>query len=256
MISPVSEVALSLKDLNKAYGALKVTDHVSLDIAPGELHAIIGPNGAGKTTLIHQISGLAASDNGQITLHGHDITRLPMAARVRLGLARSFQITSIIPGFSVLENVALAVQARMGTSFSFFGNASTEFVLNSPAHAILDTVGLGSRASLSAGLLSHGEKRQLELAIAMATDPKVLLLDEPLAGTGPEESEAVIALLKKLKGRYTIVLIEHDMEAVFQLADKVSVLVYGRIIASGEPATVRADPAVREAYLGEEAPLC
>jgi branched-chain amino acid transport system ATP-binding protein len=249
----VAEVALSLKDLNKAYGALKVTDHVSLDVVEGELHAIIGPNGAGKTTLIHQISGLAPSDSGKIMLHGRDISHLPMAARVRLGLARSFQITSIIPGFSVLENVALAVQARTGSSFSFFGDASMEAALNVPAHDILDTVGLGARANLSAGLLSHGEKRQLELAIAIATAPKVLLLDEPLAGTGPEESEAVIALLQKLKRRYTIVLIEHDMEAVFQLADKVSVLVYGQIIASGDPAEVRSNPAVREAYLGEEA---
>jgi branched-chain amino acid transport system ATP-binding protein len=248
----VIEAALSLVDVNKAYGALKVTDHVSLEVRQGELHAIIGPNGAGKTTLIHQISGLAASDSGTIRLGAHDVTHLPMAARVRLGLARSFQITSIIPGFSVLENVALAVQARSGSSFSFFGNAGTEQALNAPARDILDTVGLGARAGLSAGLLSHGEKRQLELAIAIATDPKVLLLDEPLAGTGPEESEAVIALLKKLKGRYTIMLIEHDMEAVFQLADRVSVLVYGQIIASGDPATVRADPAVREAYLGEE----
>ncbi|MGL4437691.1 MAG: ABC transporter ATP-binding protein [Bosea sp. (in: a-proteobacteria)] len=249
----MAEVALSIKDLNKAYGALKVTDHVSLDVTAGELHAVIGPNGAGKTTLIHQISGFAPSDSGTISLHGRDISGLTMAARVRLGLARSFQITSIIPGFSALENVALAVQARMGSSFNFFGDAGSEERLNQPARDILDTVGLGTRAGLSAGLLSHGEKRQLELAIAIATAPKVLLLDEPLAGTGPEESEAVIALLKKLKGRYTIVLIEHDMEAVFQLADKVSVLVYGQIIASGDPSEVRNNPAVREAYLGEEA---
>jgi branched-chain amino acid transport system ATP-binding protein len=244
--------AIELIDLNKAYGALKVTDHVSLRVPHGELHAIIGPNGAGKTTLIHQMSGLAPSDSGQVRLAGEDISALPMAARVRRGLARSFQITSIIPGFSVLENVALAVQARIGTSFRFFGDASAEAQLNRPALEILATVGLSPRVALPAGLLSHGEKRQLELAIAIATDPKVLLLDEPLAGTGPEESEAVIALLKRLKGRYTIILIEHDMEAVFALADAVSVLVYGRIIASGPPAAVRADPAVREAYLGEE----
>jgi len=249
--SPVA--ALELVDLNKAYGALKVTDHVSLRITPGELHAIIGPNGAGKTTLIHQISGLAPSDGGRVLLAGEDISKLTMAARVRRGLARSFQITSIIPGFSVVENVALAVQARLGSSFRFFGDASSEEALNRPARDILDTVGLGARAELPAGLLSHGEKRQLELAIAIATDPKVLLLDEPLAGTGPEESEAVIALLRRLKGRYTIVLIEHDMEAVFALADSVSVLVYGRIIASGDPERVRREPAVREAYLGEEA---
>lgn len=252
MTAPGVKVALSLKDLNKAYGALKVTDRVSLDVMAGELHAIIGPNGAGKTTLIHQISGFATSDSGTITLYGRHLSGLPMAARVRLGLARSFQITSIIPGFSVLENVALAVQARIGSSFSFFGDASQEARLNTPAREILDQVGLGARASLSAGLLSHGEKRQLELAIAIATAPKILLLDEPLAGTGPEESEMVIALLQKLKRQYTIVLIEHDMEAVFQLADRVSVLVYGQIIASGDPATVRSNRAVREAYLGEE----
>ncbi len=248
----MAEIALSLKDLNKAYGALKVTDRVSLDVMAGELHAIIGPNGAGKTTLIHQISGLAPSDSGSVELAGRDISGLPMATRVRLGLARSFQITSIIPGFSVLENVALAVQARMGSSFRFFGDASAEDRLNAPARDILGTVGLETRAGLEAGLLSHGEKRQLELAVAIATSPKVLLLDEPLAGTGPEESEAVIGLLQKLKGRYTIVLIEHDMEAVFQLADRISVLVYGRIIASGDAAMIRNDPAVREAYLGEE----
>jgi len=244
--------ALALVDLNKAYGALKVTDHVSLAFDVGELHAIIGPNGAGKTTLIHQISGLAQADAGHILLDGQDITGLPMAARVRKGLARSFQITSIIPGFSGLENVALAVQARLGSSFRLFGAVAREERLNAPARAILETVGLLGRADLPAGLLSHGEKRQLELAIAMATEPRVLLLDEPLAGTGPEESAAVIALLRKLKGRYTIVLIEHDMDAVFALADRVSVLVYGRIIASGTPDAVRHDPAVREAYLGKE----
>jgi branched-chain amino acid transport system ATP-binding protein len=250
----VADAALELVDLSKAYGALKVTDHVSLSVQPGELHAVIGPNGAGKTSLIHQISGLAPSDAGKILLHGEDVTRLSMAARVRKGLARSFQITSILPGFSALENVALAVQARAaGGSFRFFGDAAGEEALNRPAREILDTVGLGARAGVVAGLLSHGEKRQLELGVAIATEPKVLLLDEPLAGAGPEESEAVIALLKRLKGRYAIMLIEHDMDAVFALASRVSVLVYGKIIASGLPAAVRNDPAVREAYLGEEA---
>ena len=249
----MAEAALSLVDLSKAYGALKVTDHVSLKVAPGELHAIIGPNGAGKTTLIHQISGFAMPDSGRVLLGAEDMTALPMAARVHRGLARSFQITSIIPGFTVLENVALAVQARVGSSFRMFGRVAGEAALNDPARELLATVGLSSREALPAGLLSHGEKRQLELAIAMATDPKVLLLDEPLAGTGPEESEAVVALLQRLKRRYTIVLIEHDMEAVFQLADTVSVLVYGKIIASGDPAKLRHDKAVREAYLGEEA---
>jgi branched-chain amino acid transport system ATP-binding protein len=249
----VAEPLLRLDHLRKAYGALVVTDDVNLAVAPGELHAVIGPNGAGKTTLIHQISGLAAPDAGRILFEGEDITPLPMHERVGRGLARSFQITSILPGFSVLENVALAVQARFGSSFRFFGDAAQEPALNEPAMDFIDTVGLGARAHLPAGLLSHGEKRQLELAIALATDPKLLLLDEPLAGTGHEESERVIAMLRRLKGGYGIMLIEHDMDAVFALADRVSVLVYGRVIATGRPEEVRANAEVRTAYLGEEA---
>ena len=249
MVDPI----LRIERLRKNYGALKVTDDVSLDVLPGELHAIIGPNGAGKTTLIHQISGLLKSDGGRVLLAGQDITRLPMHQRVHRGLARSFQITSVLPGFSVLENVALAVQARSGSSFRLIGDAATERALNEPALEYLTTVGLAERGGLPAGLLSHGEKRQLELAIALATEPKVLLLDEPLAGTGPEESTRVVETLRKLKGRYTVVLIEHDMEAVFSLADRVSVLVYGRVIATGRPDDVRANAEVRSAYLGEEA---
>jgi branched-chain amino acid transport system ATP-binding protein len=249
----VAEPLLRLDHLRKAYGALVVTDDANLAVAPGELHAVIGPNGAGKTTLIHQISGLAAPDAGRILFEGEDITPLPMHERVGRGLARSFQITSILPGFSVLENVALAVQARFGSSFRFFGDAAQEPALNEPAMDFIDTVGLGARAHLPAGLLSHGEKRQLELAIALATDPKLLLLDEPLAGTGHEESERVIAMLRRLKGGYGIMLIEHDMDAVFALADRVSVLVYGRVIATGTPEEVRANAEVRTAYLGEEA---
>ncbi len=245
--------ALELKHLRKAYGALVVTDDVSLSVPANELHAIIGPNGAGKTTLIHQISGLAPADGGQILLGGEEITRLPMPQRVRRGLVRSFQITSILPGFSALENVAIAVQARQGSSFRFFGDAAGEEALNRPARAALAEVGLSERMHVRASLLSHGEKRQLELAIALAAEPKVMLLDEPLAGTGREESEALIALLKRLKGRCTIILIEHDMEAVFALADTVSVLVYGRLIASGAPQAIRDNPQVRAAYLGEEA---
>lgn len=243
---------LSLRHLCKSYGALTVTDDVTLTVPKGEFHAIIGPNGAGKTTLIHQISGLIPSGSGHVLLEGQDVTRLPLPLRVRHGLVRSFQITSILPGFSVLENVALAVQARIGTSFRFFGRAAAEERLNVPARAALDEVGLSNRAETRAGLLSHGEKRQLELAIALAAEPKVLLLDEPLAGTGPEESAVLIALLQRLKGRITILLIEHDMEAVFALADRVSVLVYGRIIATGTPAEVRDNVDVRVAYLGEE----
>ena len=249
----MAEALLALERLRKAYGALVVTDDVSLDIRPGELHAIIGPNGAGKTTLVHQISGLSRPDSGRILFDGRDVTALSMAYRVRHGLARSFQITSVLPGFSALENVALAVQARSGTSFRFFGDAAAEPTLNEPAMGYLNLVGLQARAGLRAGELSHGEKRQLELAVALATEPKLLLLDEPLAGTGHEDAARVIDVLRHLKGRYAIVLIEHDMDAVFALADRISVLVYGRVIATGSPESVRASAEVRSAYLGEEA---
>jgi branched-chain amino acid transport system ATP-binding protein len=249
MTAPV----LTLSHLRKSYGALRVTDDVSLEIAPGELHAIIGPNGAGKTTLVHQISGLVAPDAGRIVFDGEDVTTLPMHARARRGLIRSFQIVSILPGFSARENVALAVQAIEGSSFRFVGNAAAEPRLNETAMALLARFGLAARAEFPAGLLSHGEKRQLELAIAMASRPKLLLLDEPLAGTSHEESARVIATLKDLKREVPIILIEHDMDAVFALADRVSVLVYGRIIASGLPDAVRRDPEVRSAYLGDEA---
>jgi branched-chain amino acid transport system ATP-binding protein len=248
----MAEPLLELRNLRKNYGALVVTDDVSLSVQPGELHAIIGPNGAGKTTLIHQISGMLASNSGQIHFAGEDITRFSMPQRVGRGLARSFQITSILPGFSALENVALAVQARSGSSFRFFGNASQEKELNDPAMECLGEVGLGARAHIPAGLLSHGEKRQLELAIGLATEPKLLLLDEPLAGTGHDESQRVVETLRRLKNRLTIVLIEHDMDAVFSLADRVSVLVYGRVIATDTPERIRANPDVRAAYLGEE----
>lgn len=243
---------LSVRDLQKNFGALRVTDGVSFDVYPGELHAIIGPNGAGKTTLIQQLSGLLPSSGGTVTFDGADITRLPMADRVHLGMARSFQITSILANLTVLENTALAVQARSGSSFRFFRAAAKEEGLNREAMEALRTVNLADRAHRLAASLSHGEKRQLEIAIALACRPRLLLLDEPLAGTGHEESALLIDLMRKLKGRHAIVLIEHDMEAVFALADRVSVLVYGRIIATGTPAEVRADPQVRSAYLGEE----
>jgi branched-chain amino acid transport system ATP-binding protein len=248
----MAEPLLELRNLRKNYGALVVTDDVSLSVQPGELHAVIGPNGAGKTTLIHQISGMLASNSGQIHFAGEDITHLSMPQRVSRGLARSFQITSILPGFSALENVALAVQVRSGSSFRFFGNASQEKSLNDPAMECLGEVGLNARAHIPAGLLSHGEKRQLELAIGLATEPKLLLLDEPLAGTGHDESQRVVETLRRLKNRLTIVLIEHDMDAVFSLADRVSVLVYGRVIATDTPERIRANPDVRAAYLGEE----
>jgi branched-chain amino acid transport system ATP-binding protein len=248
----VSEPVLRVEALCKHFGGLLVTDNVTLTIAPGELHAVIGPNGAGKTTLINQISGLIRPDAGRIELGGRDVTALPMYARAALGLARSFQITSVLPRFSALENVALAVQARTGSSFRFFGRAGRERLLNDQAEAVLAEVGLLGRAHVPAIALSHGEKRVLELAIALAMQPKLLLLDEPMAGIGRDETERLIAVLRALKGRFPVVLVEHDMTAVFALADRISVLICGRILASGAPDTVRTDPAVITAYLGDE----
>ena len=213
---------------------------------------MIGPNGAGKTTLINQISGLLEPNSGKIVFNGQDVTALAPNKRAELGLARTFQITSVLPGFSVKENVALAVQARSGTSYKFVGRAALEPALNDAAMAALTEVSLDGRADMQAAHLSHGEKRALELAIALAMQPKLLLLDEPMAGTGREESERLIGVLQRLKGRFAMLLVEHDMNAVFALADRISVLTYGRILASGAPAAVRADPAVMTAYLGEE----
>ena len=221
--------------------------------SPAETHAIIGPNGAGKTTLIHQISGALAPDAGRIVFADRDVTHLPMPARAHLGLARSFQITHVLPRFSALENVALAVQARSGSSFRFWRPVAREAQLNTPALEALAVVDLTGRAHTLAGSLSHGEKRRLELAIALAQAPKLLLLDEPTAGAGAEETQRLVATLDTLKRRTTIVLVEHDMQAVFALADRISVLVEGHIIATGTPEAVRADPAVRAAYLGEAA---
>ncbi|RAI43647.1 ABC transporter ATP-binding protein [Rhodoplanes roseus] len=248
MVEPV----LAIDGLRKQFGGLVVTDQVTLSVAPGELHAVIGPNGAGKTTLINQISGVLPSDSGTILFAGRDITRLAPHRRARLGLARTFQITSVLPAFSALENVALAVQARSGSSFRFFGDAAAEPALNRPAMAALDEVGLADRAAVPAGHLSHGEKRALELAMALVTEPKLLLLDEPMAGTGREETARLIAVLRRLKGRFAMMLVEHDMTAVFALADHISVLIYGRILLSGKPDEVREDPQVVAAYLGDE----
>jgi branched-chain amino acid transport system ATP-binding protein len=248
----MSTAMLRLENVCKSFGAITVADDVTLDVAPGELHAVIGPNGAGKTTLINQICGLIAPDAGRILFDDRDVTALPLHARAALGLARTFQITSILPGFSALENVALAAQARAGASFRFFGRADAEAALNERAAAALAEVGLAARADVPAAHLSHGEKRALELAIALAMEPKLLLLDEPMAGAGREESERLVALLRRLKGRFPMVLVEHDMTAVFALADRISVLIYGRILASGRPEQVRADPAVVAAYLGDE----
>ena len=243
---------LLINDLHKNFGGLIVTDGVTLDIAPGELHAVIGPNGAGKTTLINQISGLIAPTAGTINFNGTDITDMPANQRAGLGLARSFQITSVLPGFSALENVALAVQARAGTSYRFFSRADRDQAINDAAGAALAEVGLAERGQTLAAHLSHGEKRALELAIAIAIKPKLLLLDEPMAGTGHEESARLIGVLRRLKGRFSMLLVEHDMNAVFALADCISVLTYGRILASGAPDAVRTDPKVVAAYLGEE----
>jgi branched-chain amino acid transport system ATP-binding protein len=249
----VRDVALETVRLEKYFGALCATDKVDLRIERGELHAIIGPNGAGKTTLVSQLSGQIGPTSGDILYEGRSIKHLGMPRRAHIGIVRSFQITALCPDFSALANVALAVQAHAGHSFHFWRDASRDLRFVEPARVTLELAGLAHRAEIRAALLSHGEKRQLELAIALASDPKVLLLDEPMAGMGAEESNRVVDLLRQLKGRYTIVLVEHDMDAVFALADRISVLVYGRFIATGTPAEIRADPAVYQAYLGEDA---
>ncbi|HFD15285.1 MAG TPA: ABC transporter ATP-binding protein [Rhodospirillales bacterium] len=240
-------------DVTKRFGGVVACDRVSLALERGEIHALIGPNGAGKTTFLNLLSGELAADAGRILLDGTDITRLPTHRRARLGLARSFQITSIFPSMSVLENVSLAVQAHAGSSFRFLGDAGRDPTLVEPARRLLEELGLADRADMPAALLAHGQKRLLELAMTLAGEPELLLLDEPLAGLGPEESRRMVELLAALRQRITMLLVEHDMDAVFRLADRVTVLVYGRVIASGDPERVRGDPDVRAAYLGEEA---
>ncbi|MBS0534266.1 MAG: ABC transporter ATP-binding protein [Proteobacteria bacterium] len=247
MSAPLLEVG----HLAKRFGGIVATDDVSFAIPPGELHALIGPNGAGKTTLIAQLSGSIFADSGAIRFAGADITRLPMQKRSHIGLARSFQITSLFLNMSVLDNVALAVQAHAGHSFSFWRNARAEAALREPAREALARVGLADRAERLTASLSHGEHRLLELAMALAGQPRLLLLDEPMAGLGPEESARMVGMLRALKRDYTILLVEHDMEAVFALADRISVLVYGRIIATGSPDEIRGNQQVREAYLGD-----
>jgi branched-chain amino acid transport system ATP-binding protein len=248
----VSEPLLQIDGLTKRFGGVIASDAITLDIPRGEFHAIIGPNGAGKTTLIGLLAGEFAPNDGVIRFDGGDITRLAVERRSHLGLARSFQITSLFRDFTALDNVALAVQAHSGHSFRFWSDARHDTNLRDPALAALARVGLGDRAQVRVDRLSHGEQRQLEIAMALATQPRLLLLDEPMAGMGPDESARMTALLRELKGTITILLIEHDMEAVFALADRITVLVYGRVIASGDPAAIRADAAVREAYLGEQ----
>ena len=243
---------LELRGLTKRFGGLLAVDQVDLAVKDGEVHALIGPNGAGKTTIIAQVSGSLDADAGEIVFRGRDLTRLPQHARVKAGLARSFQITSIFRRFSVLDNLALAVQARSGSSLSFWRPVAGEKALFDEARAIADEVGLSRRLDLVAGNLAHGEQRALEVGLALATRPKLVLLDEPMAGMGPEESQRVIALIERIRARVTVLLVEHDMDAVFRLAERISVLVSGRVIASGAPQEIRANAEVRRAYLGDE----
>lgn len=242
---------LDIRNLNKSFGALKVSQDISIEIGPDQCHALIGPNGAGKTTLIHQISGVLQPDSGAVVLDGQDITHMSVWRRVQAGLGRTFQITSVLPSFSVLENMAIAAQSKSGSSMRFFRNAAAEQDLNAVAQSTLERVGLADRADVLASDLSHGELRLLELGIALAGKPKFLLLDEPMAGLGRTESAALITLLGQLRGSLPMLLVEHDMDAIFQLADTVSVLVDGNVIARGTPDEVRADSAARAAYLGD-----
>jgi len=249
----MGDVLLDVRGLVKSFDGLIATNRVDVQVLEGETHAIIGPNGAGKTTLIAQLAGDLAPDAGTIAFAGRDITALGAPARSRLGLARSFQITSVFRDFTAIDNVALAVQAHAGHSFRFWRPARGEAALREPARAALASVGLGARADVLAANLAHGEQRQLEIAMALATRPRLLLLDEPMAGMGAEESQRMIEFLQSLKGGgQTILLVEHDMDAVFALADRISVMVYGRLIATGSPEDIRVNAEVREAYLGED----
>ncbi len=247
----MSEPLLAARGLVKRYGGIVATDHLSIEIGPGETHALIGPNGAGKSTLIGQLTGESRPDAGRVLFEGRDVTRLPAYRRARLGLARSFQITSLFPELTTLDNVALAVQVHSGHSFGFWRSARRDARLREPAREALGQVGLAARADVIAGHLSHGEHRQLEIALAIVTKPRMLLLDEPMAGMAPEESRRLVALLREFKGSLAILLVEHDMEAVYALADRISVMVNGRIIASGSAEEIRGDAAVKRAYLGD-----
>ncbi|GGB55657.1 ABC transporter ATP-binding protein [Tistrella bauzanensis] len=244
---------LQISGLHKRFGAVAATAGVDLDVRPREVHALIGPNGAGKTTLISQIAGEILPDEGRILMDGRDITRMAAHARAGAGLARSFQITQLFPDFTALDNVAMAVQARQGRNWNLWGRARRDLSLRDPAMARLDDMGLADRADIRVSDLAHGECRQLELAVALAAGASLLLLDEPMAGLGHEESLQMTAILERLKGSYAILLVEHDMDAVFALADRVTVLVYGRTLFTGTPDEVRAHPEVRAAYLGDGA---
>lgn len=244
---------LEVENLSKQFGGVQANADVHFSVREREVHALIGPNGAGKTTFIAQLSGLLAPDSGDIRFAGHSLLSASAHERVHAGLARSFQITSIFPRFSVLDNFVLAAQARAGSSLAFWRARDTETALYDEARQFASRVGLGARLNEPAGLLAHGEQRQLEVGLALATRARLLLLDEPMAGLGPDESERMIALLLELKGELAMLLVEHDMDAVFRLADRVSVLVSGRIIATGTPADIRIHPEVRKAYLGDTA---
>jgi branched-chain amino acid transport system ATP-binding protein len=248
----VADPLLRVEDLVKRFGGIVATDHVTLDVAQGELHAIIGPNGAGKTTLISQLTGQLLPNAGAIRLGDQDITHVPAWRRSALGLARSFQITSLLLDFTAIDNVALAAQAHNGHSFRFWKDARKEARLREAGRAALERVGLADRAEMMVSRLSHGEQRELELAVALATKPRLLLLDEPMAGLGVSEAARMVKLLQELRREVTIVLVEHDMDAVFALADRITVLVYGRVIASGAPAAIRQNEDVRRAYLGDQ----
>jgi branched-chain amino acid transport system ATP-binding protein len=243
---------LQVEQLVKRFDGLTATDRANIKVCAGEIHALIGPNGAGKTTLIHQISGTLKPDSGRIVFDGVEITRLAIHQRVARGLARSYQITNTFPRLSVLDNLVLAVRARDGSSFGLWKSARNEALTHEAAAAVADRVGLMRKLDCFAGSLAHGEQRQLEMGLALATRPKLLLLDEPMAGMGPDESERMVELLQSLRGEVTMLLVEHDMDAVFRLADRISVLVFGHVIASGKPSAIRQDAAVRKAYLGDE----
>jgi branched-chain amino acid transport system ATP-binding protein len=248
----MADVLLSVQSLVKRFGAVQASNNFSLDVARGEVHALIGPNGAGKTTALNQLSGELVPDGGQIYFDGRRITRLPTYRRAQRGLARSYQITSVFGHLTVRENLALAIQAHNGHSFRFWRKAGDDPVIRRALQPALVRVGLEERADVSAANLSHGEKRQLEVGMALAGHPKMLLLDEPYAGMGPGGAVELTKLFQRLKTDVTILLVEHDMRAVFALADRITVLVYGQAIASGTPEVIRADPAVRQAYLGDE----